>query len=193
MDVKRGGGSNKGSSFERDICKRFSLWISENARDDIFWRTAGSGARATNRKRRGQTTCNSEGDMGCLDAEFSWFTDSVLIECKRGYNSWRIDDALMSKIPKGGVWAIWNRLAKDACESNKSPLLVLKQDRRPVLFFFPQPVFNCPLICVTDWYANPVYISTTLFRTSPEYIRKCLNRGTGTKAGSAAKKHSTAS
>jgi len=185
--VKRGGGSNKGSSFERDICKQLSLWISKGTRDDIFWRTAGSGARATNRKRRGQTTCNSEGDMGCLDAEFSWFTDGILIECKRGYNSWRIDDLLLPKTTKDSVWAIWDRLDQDARESNKLPLLVLKQDRRPVLFFFPQPIFNCPTVCITDRYANQVNISTTFFKTTPEYIQKCLKyHQTGTKAGSAA-------
>ncbi len=172
--MKRGGGSKKGGRFEREICKKFSLWISKGARDDIFWRTAGSGARATNRKRRGQTTCNSEGDVGYLDAEFSWFTDSVLIECKRGYNSWRIDNRLLPKLPKGGVWRIWEELEQDAADSNKLPLLVLKQDRRPVLFFFPQPVFNHPLICVADESANLVYISTTLFETPPEYMQRCL-------------------
>jgi len=187
--MKRGGGSNKGSGFERKICKQFSLWISKGVRDDIFWRTAGSGARATNRRRRGKATCNSEGDMGCLDAEFSWLTDSVLVECKRGYNSWRIDDLLLPKIPKGSVWRIWERLVEDARRSNKLPLLVLKQDRRPILFFFPQPVFNHPLICVADESANLVYISTTLFETPPEYMQRCLaNHQTGMKAGNAARK-----
>jgi len=41
----------KGSSFEREICTILSKWWTNNERDDVFWRTAGSGARATTRSK----------------------------------------------------------------------------------------------------------------------------------------------
>ena len=37
----------KGPKFERDFCKRLSLWSSSGMDEDVFWRTPGSGARAT--------------------------------------------------------------------------------------------------------------------------------------------------
>ena len=57
----------KGSVFEREICKELSLWITSGERDDIFWRTAGSGGRATMRKKSGKTTANQEGDVCATD------------------------------------------------------------------------------------------------------------------------------
>lgn len=44
----------KGSVFEREICKALGRWWTDGERDDIFWRTAGSGARATCRLERGK-------------------------------------------------------------------------------------------------------------------------------------------
>ena len=82
---KKGGGHNKGSSFERAICKQLSLWWTGGKRDDIFWRTAGSGARATVRRRKNCATANSAGDVCALDAEGEPFIRQILIELKKGY------------------------------------------------------------------------------------------------------------
>jgi len=90
----RGGhGHAKGSSFERAICKELSLWWTHGSRDDVFWRTAGSGARATVRKRQGCDTANSTGDMCALDSSGEPFIQQVLVEMKKGYTrgSERID------------------------------------------------------------------------------------------------------
>ena len=45
--MRKGGGKEKGSSFERLVCKRMSMWLSKGERDDLFWRSAMSGGRAT--------------------------------------------------------------------------------------------------------------------------------------------------
>ena len=37
--MRSGGGKQKGSAFEREICKKLSLWFTENERDDIFFRS----------------------------------------------------------------------------------------------------------------------------------------------------------
>ena len=77
----------KGQEFERQICKRFSLWFTNEERDDIFWRTSGSGARSTARRKKQISTENSAGDIGYIDPLGKPFIDTCLVEIKRGYSS----------------------------------------------------------------------------------------------------------
>ena len=70
----------KGSQFERQIAKELSKWFSRGERDDLFWRTAGSGARATTRMKQNIDTANSAGDLGFLHLEGKPFIDICLIE-----------------------------------------------------------------------------------------------------------------
>jgi hypothetical protein len=58
--------SKKGSAFERSTLKELSTWFSKGERDDIFWRTAGSGARATTRAKTGKMTADSAGDITAI-------------------------------------------------------------------------------------------------------------------------------
>lgn len=77
--------SHKGGTYERDVCKMLSLWYSRGKRDDIFWRTAGSGSRATTRSKKGLDTADSSGDVQAIHESGKKFTDIVNIEIKRGY------------------------------------------------------------------------------------------------------------
>lgn len=83
--------SLKGGRFERDICKQLSLWYSKamfkEERDDLFWRTAGSGARATTRMKENKKTTNSCGDICSLDERSSKLTKNYFFELKRGFTS----------------------------------------------------------------------------------------------------------
>ena len=54
---------DKGGNFERDICKALSLWYTYGEDDNIFWRTSGSGNRATVRTKKGQKTKYDYGDI----------------------------------------------------------------------------------------------------------------------------------
>ena len=79
--------SKKGSKFERDMCKLLSLWFSHGKRDDIFWRTAGSGARATVRmKNQGKMTADSAGDICAIHESAKPLTRKCIFELKRGYS-----------------------------------------------------------------------------------------------------------
>lgn len=79
--------SRKGFSYEREISKKLSLWITEGGRDDVLWRTEGSGGRFTNQK--GKVLNNSVGDIGVKDPSCKQavkLIDNVVIECKKGYS-----------------------------------------------------------------------------------------------------------
>ena len=77
----------KGSNFENEMLKTFGLWWTNGERDDVFCRTAGSGAKATCRQKKGQSTHNSCGDLGYLDEIGKPLIDWAVIEFKRGYTA----------------------------------------------------------------------------------------------------------
>lgn len=83
---KRGTGPAKGAAFERAIAKRLSLWWTGWRRDDVFWRTASSGGRATRRQWEGQETRGQLGDLAATDPIGQPFIDLIHIELKRGYS-----------------------------------------------------------------------------------------------------------
>ena len=75
-------GKLKGSSFERTICKKLSLWVSKNKRDDIFWRTNSSGGRYTVRKKVGLDTYNQAGDITNAHPEGEFLVNYFIFELK---------------------------------------------------------------------------------------------------------------
>lgn len=96
--MKRGGGKSKGGAFERMICKQLSRWWSGEKRDDIFWRTSGSGARATVRRRhkKRKRTFGQYGDVQAVDPVGQPLIDLCCFEMKTGYNKWSFLDVLDS-------------------------------------------------------------------------------------------------
>jgi hypothetical protein len=95
---KRVNGGRKGSAFEREICRKLSLWFSHGEREDSFHRTAGSGARSTARAKRGKETANSAGDIGYLDAIGKPLIEAITFELKCGYN--KVDTTALIDTPK---------------------------------------------------------------------------------------------
>ena len=77
----------KGSNYEREIAKKLSLWWSQGRRDDLCWRTAGSGARAHVRAKQDKLTEGHHGDLAATSSEMEPFFKLVTIEIKRGYNN----------------------------------------------------------------------------------------------------------
>jgi hypothetical protein len=72
------------------LCYAFSMWWSDGANDDIFIRTAGSGAlraRATSRFKRGKNTESQFGDMTYNTPEGKPFIDMFSVEMKTGYGT----------------------------------------------------------------------------------------------------------
>jgi hypothetical protein len=135
--------SLKGGEYERLICKALSLWYSRNKRDDIFWRTAGSGARATTRKKAGKKTADSVGDVSAIHPTGKKFTRLVNIEIKRGYTKRvakndeisilnLIDRMYGKRKVKPPVLIRWIRKAmKEArLHGRKHSLIIFRRDRK---------------------------------------------------------------
>lgn len=124
-------GKNKGNEFERQISKKISLWLSNNQRDDLFWRTQLSGGRYTIRKKKDIQTKNQEGDITATDPEYLFFTNRYYIECKF-YKQLDVFWDLYNK--KGKVYEWLNKYLSESSILNKYLLLIIKSNNKPILF-----------------------------------------------------------
>lgn len=126
---------SKGSTFERKICKDLSLWWTNNKRSDIFWRTAGSGARATTRRKKGKSTANSEGDILAIDNIGQPLIDMTTIELKKGYK-WDIKSILDSRQKEPQLIKFFKQSQRESKNRNCNWWLITNQDHKKELLFF---------------------------------------------------------
>jgi hypothetical protein len=125
--MKPGAGKNKGSAFERIICRKLTKWVTGEEKPEIFWRSAASGAQATMSRKKGFKS-KMGGDIMAIDERGILFTDYFYCECKT-YRELRIEDFLNHS---GNLFLFWNKCVKEAEESNKRPLLIFKSNRSKI-------------------------------------------------------------
>lgn len=138
------GRSAKGSKYERDVCRQLSEWWSQGERDDIFWRTAASGGRATQRNKSKRRTFGQYGDIQAVDPIGSPFMRLVTLELKRGYSKSSFADAVdRSLLAAPQMWEDFVEQASTAAELSGTPfwMLVQKRDSREALVFFPRSFY----------------------------------------------------
>jgi len=139
---RKGQGKNKGSSFERVICKQLSLWWTQNEkepRDDVFWRTAGSGARAKVRSKNKQKTFGQYGDIQAIDPVGQPLIDLCTIELKRGYSSETLANLIETHQNPKTKPCFYERFIEQAItdcqlrEDESEWILIVKRDRREAI------------------------------------------------------------
>ena len=134
------GKSAKGSDFERTICKQLSLWWTGGERNDVFWRTAGSGAMAKTRSKSSQTAFGQYGDIQATDPVGQPLMDVFTIELKRGYSKYTFQD-LLDK-PKKAAVQEYEKFINQATQDHKNAkskywMLIVRRDRREPLVCVP--------------------------------------------------------
>lgn len=138
----------KGSSYEREVCKQLSLWWTQDLdepREDIFWRSTTSGARATARRKKGKTTSGQEADIAAIDPIGKPLLDFMVLEVKRGYN--RVSPhQLLDKSPHHKEQKIeeWIRKQQDAQEQAGSFgwAIMHKRDKREPMIYVDAPAWE---------------------------------------------------
>jgi len=137
---KRGGGKAKGAAFERDICRRLSLWYTNGKQDDVFWRSAISGGRATTSgrttyfyhskgkrprigRREAKELPHVAGDVCAVHPEGFKFVDEWFVECKH------VRDLQLHRflIAQGKLWVFWIQACTQAEQHHKLPMLIARQ------------------------------------------------------------------
>lgn len=136
--------SHKGSAFERAFCKDLSRWWTDGERDDVFWRTSGSGARAT--ARTGQSTFGQYGDIQATDPIGQPLVNLVTFELKAGYRDATASDQLdILAAMTAREFVSFIRQAQESSDESGAPYwaVVHKRTRR-------EPLITIPMELVRD-------------------------------------------
>lgn len=128
--MRVGGGKAKGGIFERECCKKLSLWLSDGKRDDLFWRSAMSGGRATVRWKNKELNYAQAGDICAIDPLGHKLTSRFVIECKH-VKHLQLHTAVAQF--GGDLYKFWDKLCSQAKHVRREPMLLAKQNQQPVL------------------------------------------------------------
>jgi hypothetical protein len=127
--MKKGGGKQKGASFERDVCVKLSRWVSDGAADDIFWRSSMSGGRSTIAHAKGKRLAAQAGDISCIHPLGHLFMSKFVVECKF-YKDLKYHGLLTGT---GHLVEFWQTVKAEAKRYNKMPLMIAKQNQLPTV------------------------------------------------------------
>ena len=141
--MKRGSGKNKGSGWERTVCTKLSLWVTNGQQKDCFWRSAMSGGRATQRHRKGEQVKTQQGDITAVDRAGHPLTDRFYIECK-SYKDLSISSFILTNT---GILAnFWKNTQEEASKYMKIPMLIAKQNYVKPIVILPSPCYFVDLL-----------------------------------------------
>lgn len=142
---------SKGKSFEREISKDMSLWLTRGTDQDCIWYTKSSGGRATRRaKASEQVSKYDHGDLGPDGPKLNWFFDAFSIELKTGYGKktksqvtlWSIMDIIDSQQQNPIIYEFWMQAVNDATLSSREPMLIFRRNRRSPCIAMQEPIFK---------------------------------------------------
>ena len=120
-------GKKIGSSWERDVAKYLTYWLTEQQEEYYFWRSPGSGSIAT------VTGVNPDlhGDIIPLKENADKVLCSkVVIECKSGYPKTTLDNHLKYN-KSDNIRDFWDQVVTDSERVNKYPVLIYKKKGMP--------------------------------------------------------------
>ena len=117
-----GNGKGKGSSWERDIARFLTKWMSGQDKELYCWRSPGSGSVAT--INLGNKAIS--GDLIPLKNESTKFFDIFSVECKNGYPGADPFKCIM-KTKGDDIKDFWTQANRDAAKAEKLPMLIFKK------------------------------------------------------------------
>lgn len=124
----------KGAEWERAVCKRLSLWVSNMTREDIFWRSAMSGGRATFATRKGREADEvsaQAGDISAISSEGELLIKLFFIECKN-YASLKLETLVYGTVGLSHIY--WDEPLAQAKKYGKLPMVVAKESyQNPIM------------------------------------------------------------
>jgi len=166
---------SKGSQNERNKCREWSLWWSEGLgitppRDDIFWRTAGSGARARLRHNIGHNVHQGYGDMLAEDPTGQPLINACTFEFKKGYSDLSLLSCIDSKQKTPRIIEFLKQVELDAEETGNFPVLVFQKDYKESVICLPIELYNKLVL----WNAQFEGIKIRLYHPALKYKRSYI-------------------
>lgn len=144
---------SKGSRYERSVCKRLSMWVTNMKRDDVFWRSSNSGGRATVARQRGRSAAAAAGDICAIDPAGAPFLSLFYVESKH-YEHLELGKWVFGQAGKRDKF--WDKPCKEAREEQRTPFIVLKQNHRPELLATNEQGYHILQALVADSDLIPV-------------------------------------
>jgi hypothetical protein len=133
VTIRKGGGKQKGSSFERKICRAISMWWSNGEWDDLCWRSVSSGARGTTSH---SIVKGYHGDLAPVSPAIEPLFNVFSFEVKF-YKEIDISEVLRDCNSKILQW--FRQSMRSAIYSKRIPIVIAKSNNYPEL-----------LICQSD-------------------------------------------
>lgn len=180
-----GRGKQKGSRFERDTCKLLSLWVSNNERQDVFWRSAMSGGRATIALTRNMKLTAAAGDISSIAAIGERLLNHIYIECK-SYQDLQFFPSVTKYT--GRLLKFWQETQLQAATYSKHPMLIAHQNAMPTLCLIADaamepfgltkhnavavlPLWECHMVLLEAFLREAVVPSDDYVVTVPTRVR----------------------
>ena len=130
--MRKGGGKDKGSAWERESGKALSLWLTRGEKPDIFARNVLSGGAFTVAQGRGVSSSRMAGDLMAAHPLAFRFLSRYIVECKHlaslGLEQFLFDTSRTSPLSKIVMYA-----RGQANQAGLDYLLIAKQNRRDAL------------------------------------------------------------
>lgn len=179
----------KGGQFERDFCRQLSTWwslgILGEEHDDLFWRTAGSGAMATTRSKQNKKTRGHYSDVTSTDPIGNPLTNMITFELKRGYNKANIGELIYTseRKKKPCTYQEWITKLKKTAQHAGSPwwMLIHKPDFKKPVITVPGEMFilfeeniigDCLMVQSANWNTTSMMLEDFLRGVEPEEIKR---------------------
>ncbi len=172
--MKKGGGKSKGAGFEREICRKLSLWLSKGEKTDLLWRSAMSGGRATISMKKGEKLSNQSSDISSIHPLGHMLTSKFSIECKY-YKDLYFEYTVHGLNNDFDDW--WLKITVEAKQHNKSPMMIVKQNYKPDMIvvdklgkkiFFPKGWRHFVYFGELNCYVSP--LDLCLKASSPDML-----------------------
>lgn len=142
----------KGSTFERLVCVRLSLWVTGGKSKDCFWRSAMSGGRAS---RSVDALPRQAGDISAVAPEGHVLTDKFYIELKH-LKDIELTSFILSRA--GTLWREWQKACNQAKRFGRRPMMIVKQNSRPTLVLtMPLSASRREPVAVMPWAGVYMY------------------------------------
>lgn len=137
----------KGGRHERKVSVDLSKWLSKGQREDLLWRSATSGGRATVARKKGKDLRSQAGDISAIHALGQPFLDAFYIENKH-YKNLEYEGLLTNT---GFLVKFWKETVRLAKTYNKEPMLIAKQNHKPTVVFISR--HGCKALCLFHQHA----------------------------------------
>ena len=125
-------GKAKGSSWEREVAKFLTKWVTGKEKPYVFWRSPSSGALQTISE-----ALDASGDIIALRDEGKFLTNMFSIELKTGYPQASFDKHLKDT-KNNDIKGFWDQCLKDALKAKKRPMLIFrKKGLQPIVGIDP--------------------------------------------------------